>query len=239
MQEISRKFKKDSENIPTIKLVVIGTGQAGKTSLLKIYSLLMKIAHPEKLLSNATKISNPFEETALFDQTIFGLGTKIKDEKEVPIIKYSLYTVAGQRRYRDACKIVLTGADGLIVLLDPTNIPGNEEALSELGYFLGGKSKVPFTVAINKCDLEDLPPDSDMTKALVESGFVADLSNVEINHISAMSARNALLGLLNVDPKELFDVDGLIRSEHFPEAVSDIVSMVNRLTHKVIESKIR
>ncbi len=239
VQDTSNKFKKDSERVPTVKLVVVGPGEAGKTSLLKIYSLLMRITKPENVLSKTTKIANPFEETAMFDQTVFGLGTKVRDEREIPVIKYALYTVAGQRRYRDARKIVLNGADGLILLLDPTNPSGNVESLRELQQFLGDVNNLPFAIAINKCDLSDLPSQNETLQALVKAGITDSLADLKVHNISTLNARNALLGLLNIDPSDLFTEDGLLKTEHFPEVVSDIISMVNGLTKEVIESKLR
>lgn len=71
-------IKTDSNQIATLKLVIYGPSNVGKTSLLSLYLLIKKMYQPKELVYNVTKIQNPFQEMALFHGRVVNTKEKQK-----------------------------------------------------------------------------------------------------------------------------------------------------------------
>ncbi len=244
---LNQIFKRDAEGIPTIKLVIYGPSLAGKTSLLSIYSILKKVESPEQVYSDLKKIEDPSGRTALFDQSVFelpkGQGTTL------PLMRYALYSVAGQDRYRETRKVVLRGTDGLMIMLDPSveQYDSNKASLQELMELMGDQLKsneVPWILVVNKMDLpkEQRTSTEDIMKLMIEVGLVDNIGDAyqRLHEMSCLQARDDLLAMpKRADWKELLDTSGRLRRDARPESVIRAAAPIENLTRMVIEHKIR
>lgn len=240
-------FRRDAEGVPTIKLTVFGPSLAGKTSLLSIYSILKKVESPETVYSELKKIDDPSGRTALFDQSVFelpkGQGTSL------PLMRYALYSVAGQDRYRETRKVVLRGTDGLMIMLDPMNeqFDSNKSSLLELMELLGKEltsGELPWVLVINKIDLpkEERVESKLFLDLMVEVGLVKDVGEAyeKYMEISCLMARNDLLAMpRQKDWREKLDAQGRLRRDARPESVIKAAQPIEHLTRLVIEHKIQ
>jgi len=136
-------------------IVYYGTGFCGKTTNLQY---IHRHARPEargELLSIATES----ERTLFFDFLPLDLGTVHGFH-----VRFHLYTVPGQVLYERTRVAVLTGADGVVLVIDsgPDKLEENFQSLIELetnmrklGKDLGN---FPFVMQWNKRDLPDAVP---------------------------------------------------------------------------------
>lgn len=240
-------FRRDAEGVPTIKLTVFGPSLAGKTSLLSIYSILKKVENPEQVYSELKKIDDPSGRTALFDQSVFelpkGQGTSL------PLMRYALYSVAGQDRYRETRKVVLRGTDGLMIMLDPAleQWEANQSSLEELMGLLGNELKskeLPWILVVNKIDLpkEQRKETNKFLELMVNVGLVDDLGQAyeKYMEMSCLDARNDLLAMpRRPDWREQLDSSGRLRRDARPPSVVKAAQPIENLTRLVIEHKIR
>jgi GTPase SAR1 family protein len=244
---LSAIFRRDAEGVPTIKLTVFGPSLAGKTSLLSIYSILKKVENPEHVYSELKKIDDPSGRTALFDQSVFelpkGQGTSL------PLMRYALYSVAGQDRYRETRKVVLRGTDGLMVMLDPAldQWESDRASLEELLTLLGKEltsGELPWILVVNKIDLpqEQRKSNNDFMNLMVEVGLCKDIGEAyeKYMEMSCLDARNDLLAMpRRPDWREQLDSSGRLRRDARPESVVKAAQPIENLTRLVIEHKIR
>ncbi len=244
---LNQIFKRDAEGVPTIKLVIFGPSLAGKTSLLAIYSILKKVESPEQVYSDLKKIEDPSGRTALFDQSVFelpkGQGTTL------PLMRYALYSVAGQDRYKETRKVVLRGTDGLMIMLDPSveQFDSNKESLIELMNLLGeqiNSNELPWILVINKVDLpqEQRTGTEEIMKLLIEIGLVQNIGEAyqKVHEMSCLQAKDDLLAMpKRQDWKELLDTSGRLRRDARPQSVIRAAAPIENLTRLVIEHKIR
>ncbi len=244
---MSSIFKRDLDGIPIIKLTIFGPSLAGKTSLLSIYSILKKVENPDQVYSELKKIEDPSGQTALFDQSVFtlpkGQGTSL------PLLRYALYSVAGQDRYRETRKVVLNGTDGLMIMVDPTieQWEANRASLKELMELLGPElttGKLPWVFVINKIDLPEdrRKKTSDFYDLMVEVGLVKKHSEAfeRVMEMSCLQARNDLLAMpKQKDWKEHLDASGRLKRESRPNSVAQAAKAIEILTRRVIEHKLK
>jgi GTPase SAR1 family protein len=244
---MSSIFRRDAEGVPTIKLTVYGPSLAGKTSLLSIYSILKRVEDPTSVYSELKKIDDPSGRTALFDQSVFelpkGQGTSL------PLMRYALYTVAGQERYKETRKVVLRGTDGLMIMLDPQHDQwdSNVNSLNELMGLLGEEltsGELPWVMVINKVDLpeEERKKQEDFLNLMVEIGLVENIGQAyeKYMEMSCLDARNDLLAMpRQKDWREKLDSSGRLKREARPQSVVKAAQPIEALTRLVIEHKIR
>ncbi len=238
-----QSFKKDVEGVPTIKLVIYGPASSGKTTLIKLYSMIKKIENSKGYTGKMASITNPFEETAFFDHNTFVLGSS-SDPKKSAALKYVLYSVAGQPRYRKTREVVLQGAEGILVLLDFAKDQEEENfvILRELKENLQkqGLWGIPWVVAINKKDLpntEKLSLDAIKNHMIQEQWPRATEDN--IFEISCLDARDALIELLRTEDKnKLFDKEGRFNKSMRPVPVVELILPIYELTKQVVDRKL-
>lgn len=244
---MSQIFRRDAEGVPTVKITIFGPSLTGKTSLLSIYSILKRVEDPQSVYSELKKIDDPSGRTALFDQSVFelpkGQGTSL------PLMRYALYTVAGQDRYRETRKVVLRGTDGLMIMLDPQmdQWDHNRKSLEELMGLMGDditSGKIPWVLVVNKIDL---PKDGrklqqDFLQVMVEVGLVKDIGEAyeKYMEMSCLQARDDLLAMpRSKDWKEHLDSSGRLRRDARPPSVVLAAQPIEALTRLVIEHKIK
>ena len=243
---LNQIFKRDAENVPTIKLVIFGPSLAGKTSLLSIYSTLKKVENPEQIYSDLKKIEQD-GRTVLFDQSVFelpkGQGTSL------PLLRYALYSVAGQDRFKDTRTVVLRGTDGLMIMLDPSleQYEFNKSSIKEISQLLGDElkaEKIPWILVINKIDLPPVKrtPTDKIMELIVEENLVENMGEayVKTHEISSLQAKIDLLSLpKRHDWKQLLDQYGRLKRDARPQSVKNCAGAIENLTRMVIEYKIR
>src|SRR6476620_2405798 len=145
------------------KIVYYGPGLSGKTSTLQHIHATARSERRGKMVSLAT----PVDRTLYFDflplrvPNVRGMGVKLQ-----------LFTVPGQVYYNATRKLVLTGADGLVFVSDSQagRVDSNLESLANLKDNLQehGRSleELPFAIAYNKRDLDDVVPLEDLEQRM-------------------------------------------------------------------------
>lgn len=149
------------------KIVYYGPGLGGKTTTLHHIHTATAAEHRGKMVSLAT----PVDRTLYFDflpirvPNVRGLGVRLQ-----------LFTVPGQVYYNATRKLVLTGADAVVFVADSqrARLDANLESLENLQDNLRehGRSltELPFALAYNKRDLDDLLEIGELERRLNRHG---------------------------------------------------------------------
>lgn len=138
----------------TVKMVVTGPFNSGKTEFIQTVSEIDVVATERKISSEAEKIKD--STTVAMD---FGRIT-VDDE----LVLY-LFGTPGQKRFDFMWEILSEGMLGFIVMVDSTRPETFREARSILETFRA-YAPTPYVVAANKQDLEDAWEVDDMRIAL-------------------------------------------------------------------------
>jgi signal recognition particle receptor subunit beta len=145
------------------KVVFYGPGLGGKTTTLQHIHATAKPEHRGKMVSLAT----PVDRTLYFDflpirvPHVRGMGVRLQ-----------LFTVPGQVHYNATRKLVLTGADGVVMVFDSQRAreDANLETLENLKDNLHAHGKtlaeVPHVIQYNKRDLYDVTPVDELERSL-------------------------------------------------------------------------
>jgi len=143
------------------KVVYYGPGLGGKTTSLQHIHATTRAEHRGKMVSLAT----PVDRTLYFDF----LPIRIPSSHDMTI-RLQLFTVPGQVYYNATRKLVLTGADGVVFVVDSQRArsDANIESLRNLEENLleHGRSldEIPHVFSYNKRDLPGLIPIDDMER---------------------------------------------------------------------------
>jgi mutual gliding-motility protein MglA len=135
------------------KLVYYGPGLGGKTTSLQYVHAHTKTEHRGKMVSLAT----PVDRTLYFDF----LPVRLPVMRGMNV-RLQLFTVPGQVYYNATRKLVLTGADGVVLVVDSQRLrhDANLESLENLRENLRehGRSlaEVPHVIQYNKRDINDV-----------------------------------------------------------------------------------
>jgi len=170
------------------KLVYYGPGLGGKTTNLET---IYKKA-PDNIKGKLTSIATESDRTLFFDFTSLELG-----EVQGMKIKLQLYTVPGQVYYNSTRKIVLQGADGVIMVYDssPDRMSDNLESLENLGENLKENGldikKIPFVIQYNKRDIPGAMKIEDMRQKLNPFN-VPEFESVATTGVGVMETLRAL-----------------------------------------------
>ncbi len=145
------------------KVVYYGPGLGGKTTTLQYIHGATRAEHRGKMVSLAT----PVDRTLYFDflpirvPNVRGMGVRLQ-----------LFTVPGQVYYNATRKLVLTGADAVVFVADSqrARLDADLESMENLRDNLRehGRSldELPFALAYNKRDLDDVVPIEDLEQRL-------------------------------------------------------------------------
>lgn len=145
------------------KIVYYGPAQSGKTTnLTNVHSRL-----PQESRGPMRSIDTVDERTLFFD---------LMPIQEIEVggwnIRFHLYTVPGQEDYVRTRRAILGGADGIVFVADadPAKKSENEQSMAELQEHLEhyGKdsTKMPMVLQVNKTDLVDARPITDVADPL-------------------------------------------------------------------------
>jgi small GTP-binding protein len=165
----------------TVKMVVTGPFNAGKTEFIRSVSEIDVVSTERKITSEAERIKQ--STTVAMD---FGRITVDED-----LVLY-LFGTPGQKRFDFMWEILSEGMLGFIVMVDSTRPETFREARSILETFRA-YAPTPYVVAANKQDKEDSWDLEDMRIALRLDPKVKLLSCVATNK---ENVKNVLLELL-------------------------------------------
>ncbi|HWZ87403.1 MAG TPA: GTPase domain-containing protein, partial [Polyangiaceae bacterium] len=149
------------------KVVYYGPGLGGKTTSLQYIHATAKPEHRGKMVSLAT----PVDRTLYFDF----LPIRVPNVRGMNV-KLQLFTVPGQVHYNATRKLVLTGADGIVLVYDSQSarMDANLETLDNLRDNLSAHgrtiSEMPHVVQYNKRDLFDVMPIDELDRQLNRAG---------------------------------------------------------------------
>ncbi|MEN8242143.1 MAG: ATP/GTP-binding protein [Chloroflexota bacterium] len=174
----------------TVKMVVTGPFNAGKTEFIQTVSEIDVVATERKITSEAERIKDA--TTVAMD---FGRIT-VDDE----LVLY-LFGTPGQKRFDFMWEILSEGMLGFIVMVDSTRPETFREARSILETFRA-YAPTPYVVAANKQDLEDAWDIDDMRIAL---RLDPNINLLPCSSISKDAVKEVLLQLLT---NILTEIDG-------------------------------
>jgi signal recognition particle receptor subunit beta len=149
------------------KVVYYGPGLGGKTTSLQYVHATAKPEHRGKMVSLAT----PVDRTLYFDF----LPIRVPNVRGMNV-KLQLFTVPGQVHYNATRKLVLTGADGIVLVYDSQSAraDANLETLDNLRDNLAAHGRnineMPHVVQYNKRDLYDVAPIDELERQLNRAG---------------------------------------------------------------------
>ena len=175
------------------KVVYYGPGLGGKTTSLQYVHATAKPEHRGKMVSLAT----PVDRTLYFDF----LPIRVPHVRGMNV-KLQLFTVPGQVHYNATRKLVLTGADGIVLVYDSQSAraDANLETLDNLRDNLAAHgrqlSEMPHVVQYNKRDLFDVVPIDELERQLNRAGapsFATTATNGEGVYESLEAITRAVL----------------------------------------------
>lgn len=145
------------------KIVYYGAGLCGKTTSLQFLhgSLNPETRGPMVMLPTATDRTLYFDFLPLKLPKLRGYATRVH-----------LYTVPGQVHYNSTRKLVLSGADGVVFVVDShrSRLEANQESLQNLGDNLREQQlsldRLPWIMQYNKRDLPTALPVSELEHKL-------------------------------------------------------------------------
>jgi uncharacterized protein len=143
-----------SPNIQTVKMVVTGPFNAGKTEFIRTVSEIEVVSTEQNISSDSERVKDT--TTVALD---FGRLTVDKT------LVLHLFGTPGQRRFEFMWNILAEGMLGYILMVDSTRPETFRDARYILDAF-SDHSDAPYVVAVNKQDLEDAWDAEDIRHAL-------------------------------------------------------------------------
>jgi signal recognition particle receptor subunit beta len=165
----------------TVKMVVTGPFNAGKTEFIRAVSEIDVVSTERKITDATSRVKR--ETTVAMD---FGRITVDED-----LVLY-LFGTPGQKRFDFMWEILSEGMLGFVVLVDSVRPETFREARRILDIFRG-YSSTPYVVAANKQDMEDAWSPEDLRIALKVAPGIKLLPCVATDK---ESVKNILLELL-------------------------------------------
>src|SRR5512136_2532991 len=138
----------------TVKMVVTGPFNSGKTEFIRSVSEINVVSTEKRISSEQEKVKD--STTVAMD---FGRITVDND-----LVLY-LFGTPGQKRFDFMWEILSEGMLGFVVLVDSVRPETFREARRILDVFRG-YATTPYVVAANKQDMEDAWPADDLRSAL-------------------------------------------------------------------------
>ena len=150
-------------NTLSVKVVYYGPGNSGKTTNL---CWLHRASAPEDR-TTLVGLDTTGDRTLFFEYFSTDLGRVANYQ-----LKAEFYTVPGQDRYEETRRLVLTGADGVVLVADsdPSRLAANIKSLIDLRQALSTQGQVlnrfPLVLQWNKRDLPRTTSTQELSKRL-------------------------------------------------------------------------
>ncbi len=170
--------------MPTVKVVVTGAVNAGKTQFIRTISEIQVVSTERK--TDDEMWPDKEETTVTMD---FGRITIAKD------LVLHLFGTPGQRRFDFMWEILSSGMLGLIVLVDSTR-PETFRETQRIVDFFGRFRKTPYLIVANKQDLENAWSPEELHLALRLPDHVKVLPCVATRRSSVKKVLLELLSLV-------------------------------------------
>lgn len=154
------------------KIVYFGAGLSGKTTNLEQVKKLSEGGRSGEMIS----LDTDGDRTLFFDWLPFDVGRVNGCD-----VKLQLFTVPGQPQYAETRRKVLSGADGIVMVLDSQSgaVEKNREVMTDLRSSLSANGlsldEVAFVLQLNKRDLPTAMP----ADALLEAAGLGGHSYIE------------------------------------------------------------
>ena len=183
------------------KLVYYGVGVGGKTTSLQQVHGIFCPRNEVQLVS----ISTEEDSTLMFDFLPINLGN-VGGFK----IRIQGYTVPGQPKYRQMRKLVLQGADAVVLVVDSqrSRLEENCESLRSMRESLRGNSgtseDIPIVVQYNKRDLDDILSESELDRRFLFRDDIQAFPTVATEGQGVFEAFVQAAGLLIESKVELY-----------------------------------
>ncbi|PKQ16179.1 MAG: GTP-binding protein [Actinobacteria bacterium HGW-Actinobacteria-7] len=165
----------------SVKVVVTGPFNAGKTTFIKAVSEITVLS-TERQVSDASGEGSG-ETTVAMD---FGRITVSDD-----VVLY-LFGTPGQSRFSFMWETLSEGMLGFVLLVDATEPQTFADAKEMIGFF-GEMSEVPFVVAANKVEADDVDT---IRQVRTDLGLADSVPLLPVDARDKDSVKAALLGLL-------------------------------------------
>lgn len=153
------------ERVIEAKIVYYGAGLSGKTTNLEQVKKLSAGGNCGEMMS----LNTDGDRTLYFDWLPYNIGKVSGCE-----VKIQLYTVPGQPQYAETRRKVLSGADGVVLVLDSQSgaLEKNLSTLKDLRAHIAANKleHVPWVVQLNKRDLPTAMAPEDLLKMVGLSG---------------------------------------------------------------------
>ncbi|HEV8247295.1 MAG TPA: gliding motility protein [Polyangiaceae bacterium] len=175
------------------KVVYYGPGLGGKTTSLQYIHATAKPEHRGKMVSLAT----PVDRTLYFDF----LPIRVPSVRGMSV-RVQLFTVPGQVYYNATRKLVLTGADGVVLVFDSqrarndANLESLENLMENLRAHGRDLADVPHVIQYNKRDLYDVASVDELEQQLNRfraPSFATTATNGEGIYVALESITRAIL----------------------------------------------
>jgi len=190
-----------AERTINAKLVYYGVGVGGKTTSLQQVHGIFCPRNEVQLVS----ISTEEDSTLMFDFLPINLGN-VGGFK----IRIQGYTVPGQPKYRQMRKLVLQGADAVVLVVDSqrSRLEENCESLRSMRESLRGNSgtseDIPIVVQYNKRDLDDILSESELDRRFLFRDDIQAFPTVATEGQGVFEAFVQAAGLLIESKVELY-----------------------------------
>ena len=208
-----------AERTINAKLVYYGVGVGGKTTSLQQVHGIFCPRNEVQLVS----ISTEEDSTLMFDFLPINLGN-VGGFK----IRIQGYTVPGQPKYRQMRKLVLQGADAVVLVVDSqrSRLEENCESLRSMRESLRGNSgtseDIPIVVQYNKRDLDDILSESELDRRFLFRDDIQAFPTVATEGQGVFEAFVQAAGLLIESKVELYGLgDDSLAKEVAAEAAGD------------------
>ncbi len=233
---MSTPVQRDHSGQPAIKIVMHGPVSSGKTSALRVFTVVKKIEDPTRLVSELSSIRAPTGTTMFFDKATF-LAGEFDMNGQARGARIHVWTTPGDATQHQQRDIVFEGTQGFILLLsaEPDQSALNLIAMEEI-HAARRHNEIPIEVLINKVDLAE-PDEKLIVSQLVSVGLFTCASEARrhIHPVSILQARNDLVGILGNDEfSQLLNEEGRIKRDRRPKSVDRVVQAFRAVAVQVV-----
>jgi len=201
---MASKPKEDTNNSNVFKILTIGDGGVGKTSILRRY------------------VENKFLKHHLSTIGIDYLSKTIKiKEKE---IKLKIWDTAGQERYRNITSHIYKDADGIILVFDVTSEDSYNQITDWMDQIKNNVSQDDISLILigNKCDIQERIVEKERGEQMAEK---LEINYFETSALTGQGISEAFEGLAKLILKKKNPKENTSRNISIAtEKVEDIVN---------------
>ena len=201
---MASKPKEDTNNSNVFKILTIGDGGVGKTSILRRY------------------VENKFLKHHLSTIGIDYLSKTIKIKEQE--IKLKIWDTAGQERYRNITSHIYKDADGIILVFDVTSEDSYNQITDWMDQIKNNVSQDDISLILigNKCDIQERIVEKDREEQMAEK---LEINYFETSALTGQGISEAFEGLAKLILKKKNPKENTSRNISIAtEKVEDIVN---------------